>query len=157
MTETTSNRTWIEPIDVEGLLRQAMLILAGNAQIRLEGDFNLSDLSDFDNIGAMPMIPDGCGRASPDSQSVVVLPLEPETLSPLFDLFDRRELRDKMEAVQILKAGVVQFLAGDCFYPECISVGSVVSSSILKQQAAKGLISAYSLANEFGQIVRRPI
>jgi hypothetical protein len=115
--------------------------LAGNARIIIEGDFKLSDLDGIESLAvANPTV--DFFRESRGSKTIVVFPLTQETILPLSRcLCHERDLREKFVAIQIVKNGEVQFLAGDNFHPECVSVGSDISSAVLTEWTQLGIIS----------------
>ena len=119
-----------------------MRTLVGDAHIALEGD--LGDL-DFSHIsGAIYGATATIHRESPDSETMIVLPLEHETIELILDqvLAEGRVLK-KIAAIQIEKSGDVEFMAGDYFHRECVSVGPAVPEPFLQELVRRGLIRGY--------------
>jgi hypothetical protein len=129
---------WLDPRDKPALLIILMKALAGDAHIAFEGD--LSDL-DFSQIADATA---SLHRESPESETMVVLPLEIDTIKPILDqVLPEGRIVKKIVAIQIEKSGQVEFMAGDNFHRECVSVGPAVKQSLLQELVARGIIRSY--------------
>ncbi len=60
-----------------------------------------------------------------------------------------------IESLQVEINGAVQFLAGDAFHDECISVGPGVPESLLKAWIRAGVISGYYTRDDFKKFLDR--
>jgi hypothetical protein len=130
-------RTWLDPADPQVLVGALARSLAGDAVIVVEGHF---EWSDFQGARALEVVvPDGVGRESPESPQVLAFQLEPNTVDRIVkDLGSARGTFARVEAVQIQKAGRLEFIAGDAFHRECVSVGPGVSNDLIQELVAIG-------------------
>jgi hypothetical protein len=135
---------WLDPRDKPGLLVAMMNALAGNAHISLEGDLTECDFSDFKST--IHTETEYIKRESEPKKEgpIIVLPLEPETIHPILQqVLPNGRIVHKIVAVQIEKKGKIEFLAGDNFHRECVSVGSGVPEELLQQLVRSGVLRGY--------------
>lgn len=139
--DNLSGAHWLVARDRPGLLHAMMRALAGKAYISFEGDLSgcmgLFDLPGADRaetpvlkrITSYPVL------------DFVVLPLEPETMTPIWRAFDpiRRVVRDVIH-IQIEREGVIQFGSYDNFHSDCVIAYSGVPEELLKQLKAKSIL-----------------
>lgn len=137
---------WLDPKDKPGLLVNIMKFLAGNARIALEGELNKFDFSSIPNH-----INEETGTIKHETgippDPIIILPLEPETINPLLEqlLLNGKCVRE-ITAIQIEKNGEIEFMAGDNFHRECVSVGEQVHSEFLEEMISKGILRSYKKA-----------
>jgi hypothetical protein len=135
---------WLDPKDKPGLLIAMMKALAGNAHISFEGDLTECDFSDFRS--AVHTETEYIKRENePKKESpIIILPLEPETIKPILkQVLPEGRVVHKIIAVQIEKDGKIEFMAGDNFHRECVSVGSGVAEELLQQLIQMGVLRGY--------------
>jgi hypothetical protein len=54
----------------------------------------------------------------------------------------------EISAIQIEKNGKIEFMAGDNFHRECVSVGELVSTEFLEEMISKGILRGYKKAQQ---------
>ena len=141
MTKVTAERLWIEPLDCCRLLLHAMQALAGESCIIIEGEFEPSCFKGIENLIRLEL-DSRISREARDSNAVIVFSLTPEVVLPLWrNVFQEVDLKNKFAAIQIVRNGAVQFMSGDYFDPECVSVGSDISLPLLEDWVRVGLTS----------------
>lgn len=139
---------WLKPKDKEKLLIALIKTLTGKAYIMLQG--NLSDC-DFSNIPGISF-----SKRAPfhsmeglDEGKFVIIPLEPETIDHIFtQILPEEKFINQIEHIQIEENGKLEFMAGDNFHDECISVGPNISEHFLKDLVAKGILQRYMSEEE---------
>jgi len=137
---------WLDPKDKLGLLVNIMKFLAGDARIALEGELQKFDFSSIPNhidtetesIKHETGIP---------HDPIIILPLEPDTIKSLLDqLLPKGKCIYEITAILIEKNGKIEFMAGDNFHRECVSVGELVSTEFLNELVSKGILRSYKKA-----------
>ena len=74
----------------------------------------------------------------------LILPLEPGTVQSIMrELNSKKNLKNMIAAVTIEKQGSIEFMAGDNFDKECVSVGKAISGHLLEELKAQGIIKRY--------------
>lgn len=149
---------FLDPRDKPGLLVALMRQLAGNAHIALEGDREDMETMDFS------VIPDAVeGLVAPfrhewdKNGKFIVLPLTDDTIAPILEeVLPEGRIVHKVGAIQIEKDGDIQFLAGDNFHRESVSVGPAVPERLLRDLMASGVLwTYYSIEEGVGQIIKK--
>jgi len=141
MIKIPAKRLWIVPLDCCGLLLHAIQALAGDSYMVVEGEFEPSCFQEIEKLIALKITSE-TPRESRGSRAISAFSLTPEVALPLSqNVFREAELKNNFEAIQIVRKGVVQFISGDYFHPECVSVGSDISSSLLADWVQLGLTS----------------
>jgi hypothetical protein len=142
---------WIEPLKEAALLAEIMHALRGDSHIAVEAAPEV-----LSQLG-LTTIPNGVRGPVhpfrveyPDAKSeMLVLPLSDATLSRLCgQLCRNRGTLRKIGAIQVERARKVEFLAGDNFHPDCVSVGSGVAVELLEDMQVRGIIAAYRTPGE---------
>jgi hypothetical protein len=133
---------WIDPKNRFDLLSAVVHLLAGNAFIQLEGNLDDCDFSKVHST-ADPIVPVP-RQTDPIEGDIIVLPLKPETSSLILEQvhIDHR-YKKAIAAIQIIKNSKIEFIAGDHFDRECISVGENVPESFLVELKKKGIIKSF--------------
>ncbi len=125
------------------MLAELMKNLAGEAFITFKGDLTECD---FSEIGEVAPSAEGeiTKRIKWDDVGFIVLPLNQETIKPILkQILPNGRVVHKIEEIQIEKDGQLQFLSGDNFHNDCISVGPLVTVGMLDHLKSKGLIKSY--------------
>lgn len=135
------NRKWLIPKDNVRLISSIVKHLCGEAFIYFEGNISSSEFGDINfNKKVIPLVK----RESPESKYIVALPLEEHTCDIILKKIIPQDLFiNEVDAIQIVKNGKLQFLSGDNFHRECISVDSTISESFLNQLMDEGIIEYY--------------
>ncbi len=76
---------------------------------------------------------------------MVVLPLENQQQAEALYLLlaPGGQLRTEVTTIQVQQHGEVQFLAGDSFHRECVSVGPAIGRELLSSLVRNGAIRAF--------------
>jgi len=141
---------WLDPRDKPALLVALMHQLAGNAHIVFEGDQEDMESLDFSPIRGIfeGLVTPFNNEWREDSKSLV-LPLTNDTIRQILDVvLPEDRIIHNVGAIQIEKDGQVQFMAGDNFHNECVSVGPAVPEQLLKDLVASGILKAYQSAEQ---------
>lgn len=131
---------------------------AGGAHLALEGNRNDMSEMNFDGIqGVKEGIVEPFEHEYDKDARFVVFPLETETIPGILrQILHQVRVVHKIGAIQIEKFGEIQFLAGDNFHRECVSVGPGVPEQLLKDLQASGVLRAYYSAEMgAGNILRK--
>jgi hypothetical protein len=137
---------WIDPKDKPGLLVNIMKYLMGDARIAFEGKIKKYDFSAVPNhiYSETESIKHETGKP-PDP--IIILPLEEETIKPILgQILPQGSCVHDISAIQIEKNGKIEFMAGDNFHRECVSVGKIVAEKFLEEMKTKGIIRNYKKA-----------
>jgi hypothetical protein len=136
-----SDRKWLIPKDNIRLLSSIIKYLCGEAFIYFEGNISPKE---FNGINFYKKVIPLVNRESPESKYMVALPLEDNTCDFILKkIIPRNLFINEISAIQIIKNGRLQFLSGDNFHRECISVDSEISESFLNQLIDEGIIKSY--------------
>jgi len=142
---------WLDPIDKLALLSTLMRKLAGEAEIALEGEANELTAFDFSAIsgvreGVASPFREECGGKS---SKMLIMPLNAATVEPILEeLLWKDRAMQRVGAIQIQCGGQVEFLAGDNFHRECVSVGPGVTVEFLERLVGERVIAAYRTQDE---------
>jgi hypothetical protein len=142
---------WLDPIDKPALLAALMRELAGEAEIALEGE--ASELAAF-NFGAVSGVREGVALPFREewrgkTGKMLIMPLNASTVGPILkELLRKVRALQRVGAIQIQCGGKVEFLAGDNFHRECVSVGPGVTVELLKMLVGERVIAAYRTHDE---------
>jgi hypothetical protein len=117
-----------------------MNLLAGeNTHLMLEGEITPSEVpSSLIQQSGLPRPP----RQAPEARHVLDMPVTETTVKAITKSVAPRVVRD-VSALQIIQNDEVQFMAGDNFHRECVSVGPAVPESFLRALLAAGIIRGY--------------
>ena len=136
---------WLDPHDKCGLLVAIMKLFAGNSLIAFEGQVSADEFSSIPGVFT--------GRSDPFHpefgvpSKMVIIPLTPEAILEIERvLITGGRIIHKVGAVQIEHDGEIQFMAGDNFHRECVSVGAGVPEPLLKNLVHHGVLRSYSVA-----------
>ena len=135
---------WLNPRDKAALLVAVANELAGSAEIAFEGDLSSCE---FASIPGCRFEESGPFRRQDQGgpETLVVLPLEPSTVKDILNLvLPHGRFMREIQHIAIAKNGELQFLAGDQFHRECVSVGPAVAESFLQQLVTRGILRAYA-------------
>jgi hypothetical protein len=148
---------FLDTRDKPGLLIALMHALAGNAHLALEGDRDRMSEMDFDKIpGAKEGIVSPFGSEWDENARFVVLPLESDSIPLILrEILPKGRIVHDVGAIQIEKNGEIQFLAGDNFHRESVSVGPGVPEQLLKSLVASGILRAYYSTQDGGEEILR--
>jgi hypothetical protein len=142
---------WLDPIDRPALLATLMRELAGEAEIALEGEaselatFDFSALSGVREGIALPFREEWRGKTG----KMLIMPLNASTVGPILEELLRKDrAMQRVGAIQIQCDGQVEFLAGDNFHRECVSVGPGVTVKLLERLVRERVIAAYRTHDE---------
>ncbi len=131
---------WLDPRDKAALFIRVMNLLVGdNVHIMLEGEISPSELPD--SLGQMlhaPLVP----RQAPEAPYVLDMPLTEPTVQAITRSVAPRVVRD-VSAIQIVQNLEIQFMVGDNFHRECVSVGPAIPESFLRDLLSAGIIRGY--------------
>jgi hypothetical protein len=135
---------WLDPRDKAALLAAIAKQLAGGAAIAFEGDLSSLEFASIPGCRFGPAGPFSCQDGG-GPETLAVLPLEPSNVASILDLVlaHGRVLREIVH-IAIAKAGELQFLAGDQFHRECVSVGPAVPESFLEELVGRGILRTYA-------------
>jgi len=130
------------PKDNVRLLSSIIKYLCGEAYIYFEGNVPQTEFSEINfNKKVIPLVK----RESPESKYIVALPLEDNTCDFILKKIIPQDMYiNEIDAIQIIKNGKLQFLSGDNFHRECISVDSAIPELFLNQLLNEGIIESYS-------------
>jgi hypothetical protein len=132
---------WLDPRDKVALFIRVMKLLAAeNTRIMLEGRISPSELpSSLSQLRDSPPVP----RQAPEAPQVLDMPLTEATVQPIARSVAPRVVRD-VAAIQIIQNKEIQFMVGDNFHRECVSVGPAVPESFLSDLLSAGIIRGYT-------------
>lgn len=119
-----------------------MRLLAGNAQISFEGDLSECDFSQLEEVD----VSFGEIRCSNDSNQSnhKILNLTTEAIKPILkQILPKGRVVHKIQEIKIQKNNELQFLSGDNFHNECISVGPLVKKAFIEELKDNGLIRSF--------------
>ena len=144
------NRTfWLDPRDKPGLLAALMHLFAGTSRIALEGNVSVEDFPTIPGVITGPTDPFRAEFGG--SSRMVVLPLTSQSICEIERLlFAGGRIVHDIGAIQIEQSGQIQFMAGDNFHRECVSVGAEVPEALLKSLVERGILRDYSPAAAMG-------
>lgn len=131
---------WLDPRDKPALFIRLMNLLAGeNTYLMLEGEISPSEVPGSLNqrLGS-PRAP----RQAPEARQVLDIPVTEATVQAITRSVAPRVVRD-VSALQIIQNSEVQFMVGDNFHRECVSVGPAVPESFLRGLLSAGIIRGY--------------
>lgn len=139
---------WLDTRDKPGLLTNLMKYLAGNAHILLQGNLDNCDFSSIPRVfgnNNLPLHP----LINVDDGPFVILRLEPETIRPILArVLPQGRIVYEIGYILIEKNGRLEFMAGDNFHNECISVGPGISEDMLKELVKRGILRGYTTDEE---------
>lgn len=134
---------WLSPRDKPGLLAAIMKLLAGNAHILLQGDLNSCDFSAVPKADGNRILPFDTLNEKQDGQHIA-LRLEPETIQPILaQVLPHGRIVHDIGFIQIEKNGRIEFMSGDNFHNECVSVGPAVSEHLLRDLTSRGILRTF--------------
>jgi hypothetical protein len=134
---------WLDPKDKPGLLVHIMKALVGNAKIALEGNLEEFDFSAIPNpiYTETETIKHETGIPH---DPIIILPLEQDTIKHILDqILPGGKCVSIISAIQIEKNGKIEFMAGDNFHRECVSVGHAIKTELLDEMISKGILRSY--------------
>ncbi len=137
---------WLDPVRPADIVRALVLTLAGDASVAIEGDAKA-----LGSLGAATMPGARVGPAEPfrpeygGGAQMIILPLENEhDAAELHRLLAAgTRVRPEIRAIQIQRHGRVEFVAGDSFHRECVSVGAGVAEELLDGLVLSGAIAGF--------------
>ncbi len=133
---------WINAIDKPGLLVALMRLLADEAQISFEGDLSECDFSDIEEIN-YDIGEINCYNNT-DQTNLKIFHLTQKSIKPILkQILPKGRVVHKILQIKIQKNNEIQFLSGDNFHNECISVGPLVPVDFLEELKAKGTIRSF--------------
>lgn len=137
---------WLDPLNPSDLLEGMLRLLAGGARLAVEGDAaSLAplQLDSIDGASHGPVEP--FTREHGADSVMVVLRLDNMEQARLIHskLAPGGALVAGVGAIQLERGGSVQFLAGDGFHRECISVGPLVPVEFLHGLVRSGVIAGF--------------
>lgn len=133
---------WIQPKDKAKLLAAMMEELADGSQILFEGDFTGCDFTKVEK--KITSISGELQPVNEDEFSVKVFELDSESVKRILEqILPEKRFEKKIRHIQIQKNGELQFLVGDNFHEECISVGPLITVEFLDNLKSKGVIEGY--------------
>lgn len=134
---------WLDARDKPGLLVRLMKFLTGSARIMLQRNLSNCDFRSIpgsQNSDLAPLHP----MTGPNEGPHVVLTLESDTVQPILEqVLPHGRIVREIEHIQIEKNGELQFMAGDNFHNECISVGPGVPEAFLKELVSCGILRGF--------------
>ena len=142
---------WLDPIDKPALLSTLMRELASEAEIALEGE--ASELATFD-FSAISGVREGVvspfrKECRDKTGKMLIMPLNASTVDPILDELLRKDrAMQRVGSIQIQRSGQVEFLAGDNFHRECVSVGPGITVELLERLLGEKVIAAYRTQDE---------
>jgi hypothetical protein len=136
---------WLDPRDKPALLIALMRQLAGNAHIAFEGDRKDMDNMNFSAIqSVVENLKTPFKHEWNANGAAVVLPLNNHTIGPILkQILPEGRFVHEIEAIQIEKDGQIEFIAGDNFHRECVSVGPAVPERLLHDLLDSGILRGY--------------
>ena len=120
---------WLDPLNPSDLLDGMLRLLAGGARVAVEGDAASLAPLQLDSIdGASRGPAEPFTREHRTDSTMLVLRVDTPEQARLIHgkLAPGGVIVAGVAAIQIERGGNVQFLAGDGFHRECISVGPLV-------------------------------
>ena len=136
---------WLDPLDKPNLLVSIVNYFIGNSKIILEGNL---DKFDFSRIPHLPNTTNIKPESGIPSHPMIILPLKPETKDVLLDqLIPDDKFLKEIIAIQIEWDDKIEFMAGDYFHSECLSVGEGVSENFLSELVTKKILKEFVLAS----------
>jgi len=130
----TKRATWIRPVNLQGLLKEVLVSLEGEAVVVLEGDSQA--LPHPDNLKCSVPIE---FKSEAPGADVVALSLRKGNAMPMFLAITQSEgWPTNIVAMQIYKHGHRAFLAGDSFHEECVSLWHGASNTLIETLVSKG-------------------
>jgi hypothetical protein len=142
---------WLDPIRSGDLLRAVLKALVGGSRVAIEGEADAIELC------GLLMLPGAGGELSPPfrreykpDSAVVVLPLESRRdARRICEMVSTEgKVRAGIEAIQVERHGRIEFLAGDGFHRECVSVGAGVPEGLLRDLTRKRIIEGFYTLSE---------
>ena len=137
---------WLDPLSPGKLLEAMLRLLAGDARVAVEGDATALALLQLDSIaGAVRGPVEPLMREHGLEAAMVVLPLDNQEHVRLIHgkLAPSDKVVSGIEAIQLGRGGSIQFLAGDGFHRECVSVGPLVPVEFLRGLVESGVIAGF--------------
>jgi hypothetical protein len=120
--------------------------LAGNAHIAVEGEAEPLGTLDLLSLPGARKGPSALLERDYGTESLmVILPLETRRQAERLYrvLVPDTQVAEQVGAIQIERNGRVEFLAGDRFHRECVSVGPAVVEKLLRQLARRRVIRGF--------------
>jgi hypothetical protein len=147
---------WLDCPRPAALLPALLRSCPDGGVIALEGDIAALKLLVGDVPGAT------VGRALPfkpewdtADDKMILLTVTPVTRSMLVERLVRNgAIPSEIGALQIAFEGAVQFLAGDNFHSECLSVGPGYSTAVLQELKDRGTLAGFYSRDEALQRIR---
>jgi len=137
-----SNRRWLIPKDNVRFITSIIKYFCGDAFIYFEGNIPPSE---FNEINTCKKVIPLLNRESPESKYMVALPLDDNTCDFILKKIIPQDLfLSEISAIQIIKNDKLQFLSGDNFHRECISVDASISDLFLNHLVNEGILESYS-------------
>jgi hypothetical protein len=134
---------WLNARDKRGLLVALMNELYGNAEIELSGKLSSFDFSNIPKANVDSFLEET------EEDSIIILKLEKETIEAILNqILPKERFIKEIMFISIQKEGNVEFLAGDNFHNECISVGPAVSKTLLDRLVSQGILRKYTPHSE---------
>jgi len=137
---------WLDPLNPGDLLEAMLRLLAGHARVAVEGDATSLAALQLHSIDGASYGPVEPFMSENDADSVmVVLRLDDLEQARLIHgkLAPGGKLVPGVAAIQLERGGSVQFLAGDCFHRECVSVGPLVPVEFLRGLVRSAVIAGF--------------
>jgi hypothetical protein len=138
------HRYWIEPRDDAKLLTEVLRYFQGGASILLEGDlaiFHFGDIPGTSAIVSEIFIPQ-----APESNERIVLPLDDSTIEEILKrVLPSNRFKKLINAIQIVRNDQIQFMTGDNFHHECISIHPEISVEFLERLRSQFIIKRFWL------------
>jgi hypothetical protein len=133
--------------DKPGFLHRMMIELAGVARMSLEGDLSQCKFPDDLVVSREPI---GILRRNTlyPPQDFVVLRLTRQSVDSIFKQVQTAGLKRAIIHVLIERDGVQEMVANDNFHAECVGTGPGISSGVLAELKAKGVLRDFKPAPE---------
>ncbi len=134
---------WIQPIEKIIFLKEIIKFLNGNAIISLEGTLSEFDVSSC-TLTEMNSTYELHQVNTPENSDFIVMAMDQNFIKAFFRFLKNDDiLHTKVEFIQIEINGELQFLAGDYFHRECISVGPLVTANFLNKLKDQKIIKTF--------------
>jgi hypothetical protein len=136
-------RYWLDPRQDAALLTEVLQYFKGDAAILLEGDlshFHFEDIAGNSAVVAQPF-----NREAPEANDAIILPLEESTVDEILRrIIPANKFKKRIKAIQVVKGGAIQFMAGDNFHRECVSIHSDTPLEFLEHLRSEFIIKRFT-------------